>query len=115
MPVTATFGFSPMFKHFLLLLAALVTLPASGQFRSIPDDTKRGTMTHLREMHISLDGQPVNLAAGAQIRGTNNLIIVPHQLPQKSLVKYQLDTTGQIIRVWILTPEEAARPDKPKP
>ena len=28
---------------------------------------------------------------------------------------YSFDTTGQIIRVWILTPEEAARPDKPKP
>ncbi len=104
-----------MLKHLLLLLLALSALPAFGQFRNIPDDTKRGTMSHLREMLVSLNGQPVILGASAQIRGTNNLIIVPHQLPPQSLVKYQLDTTGQIVRIWVLTPEEAARPDKPNP
>jgi len=27
-------------------------------------------------------------------------------------VKYELDSAGQIRRVWVLTPEEAAAPDK---
>ena len=104
-----------MHKHLFLLLAALVSLSAHGQLRSIPDDTRRGTMTHLREMQLVLNGQQVNLAAGAQIRGANNLIIVPTQLPPASLVKYRLDTTGLITRVWVLTAEEAARPDQPQP
>jgi hypothetical protein len=61
---------------------------------------------------VEIDGQRLRLSAGAQARSRDNLIIVPMSLPPGALVKYTLDGTGQIHRVWVLTPEEAAAPDK---
>ena len=52
------------------------------------------------------------LSAGAQIRGVSNTIVLPTALPPESLVKYQRNEARQVHRVWILTPEEAAQPDK---
>ena len=36
-------------------------------------------------------------------------------MPKDSLVKYQLDKSGELYRAWILTAEETARPDKYQP
>jgi hypothetical protein len=118
-PLAASNPVTPlMHKFLLLLLAALLaaaSLSAHAQFRIIPDDTRRASMTHVRDMVVAVDGKGVNLAAGAQIRGANNMLILPGQLPPDSLVKYQTDSTGLITRVWVLSAEEAARPDKPRP
>jgi hypothetical protein len=38
------------------------------------------------------------------------MIVLPTALPPDSLVKYQLNEAGQVHRVWILTPQEAAQP-----
>jgi hypothetical protein len=40
------------------------------------------------------------------------MIVLPTALPPDSLVKYQRNEARQVHRVWILTPEEAAQPDK---
>jgi hypothetical protein len=101
------------FAAFLLLFAALTSLPAYAQFRTIPDQARRATMSHVRDMVVTLNGEAVNLAAGAQIRGADNLLILPGQLPRDSLVKFHRDPTGQITRVWVLSPDEAAQRDKP--
>jgi hypothetical protein len=55
-----------------------------------------------------VDGARLQLSAGAQIRDASNRIVVPTQLPPDSVVCYVLDGMGQVHRVWILTPEEAA-------
>jgi len=81
------------------------------QFRSIPEPAKRVHMSHVAGMVISADGTTVELAPGAQIRDQNNTIIVPTALPRDSLVKYTTDAEGKVFRVWILTPDEAERPD----
>jgi len=99
-----------------LLLGALVFVLGCGiaaaQLRTIPPDARRGTMSHLQDTIVDLDGQRVLLSQGAQIRGESNTIVVPTALPPGSLVKYQLDTAGHVHRVWILTPQEAAQPDQ---
>jgi len=71
-------------------------------------------MSHVEGMTVSIDGAPAQLAPGAQIRGPTNMIVLPVALPPGSLVKYTLDSLGQVKQVWILTPQEAAQPD-PKP
>jgi hypothetical protein len=87
--------------------------PAHAQLRSIPDDAKRGQLRFVREMVVEIDGAPARLSPGAQIRNTDNRILLPSALPQDSLlVKYLADPSGQVHRVWILTQEEAAKPDK---
>jgi len=79
--------------------------------RTLPEDAKRGTLSHVRENLVSLDGRQLRLAPGAQIRGANNLIVVPTALPKDSLVKYQLNGSGELFRAWVLTAEEAAKKD----
>jgi len=100
-------------KLFTLLICALM-LPAAAmaQLRQIPDSAKRGSVVHIQGSIVEIDGQRMQLAAGAQIRSRDNLFIVPMSLPPGAQVKYELDGAGQIRRVWVLTPEEAAAPDK---
>ena len=104
-----------MTRHFLIALSlACAALAAPAQMRAIPADAKRATMTHVAGMTVELNGQRVLLATGAQIRDNRNLIVVPAALPPNSLVKYQVDSQGQIWRIWILSAEEAAQPDPKK-
>src|SRR5688572_5023601 len=97
------------------LLAALLILlstasAAQEQFlRAIPADAKRGIMSHVHDTMVQIDGKPARLSQGAQIRGQMNTIVLPTALPPKSLVRYQIDQAGHVHRVWILTPQEAAR------
>jgi hypothetical protein len=98
----------------LILLLAAATASAHAQFRTIPAQAKRATLSHLEGMTVELDGKRTLLAAGAQIRDERNMIVVPAAVPPGVLVKYQLDTQGMVWRVWILSPQEAAQPD-PKP
>ena len=97
----------------LVVLFAAYCVAAAAQVRTIPDDAKRGVMSHLEVMTVSLDGQPIELAAGVLIRDAENRIILPTYLPQDSVVKYQLDAESRIRRVWVLTPDEAAQVDTP--
>jgi len=97
----------------LLLCALLLPAATMAQLRHIPDTAKRGHITHIQDTIVEIDGQQMRLSAGAQIRSQDNLIMVPMSLPPGALVKYTLDAMGQIHRVWLLTPEEAAAPDKP--
>ncbi len=99
------------------LLAASLACTASPVFsqsviRTLPEEAKRGYLTHVRENVVSLDGKATRLAAGGHIRGRNNMILMPAAVPRDSLVKYQLDAEGNLQRAWVLTAEEAARPDK---
>ncbi len=83
--------------------------------RTLPDDAKRGTLTHVRDNLVNLDGRQIKLAPGAQIRGANNLIVQPTALPKDSLVKYQLNGSGELFRAWVLTTDETAAKDKSAP
>jgi predicted YcjX-like family ATPase len=74
-------------------------------------DAKRGQMRHLEAMQVEINGERMQLAPGAQIRDRANMIVLPGALPPESLVKYTRNPQGQIARVWILTPQEAAQPD----
>ena len=82
------------------------------QFRTIPEAAKRAHMSQVTGMVVSVDGTSVALAPGAQIRDRQNYIIVPTALPGDSLVSYTTDADGRVFRVWILTAEEADRPDQ---
>ena len=83
--------------------------------RSFPPAVKRGWVQHVEGMVISIDGANKLLSPAANIRDTSNLIIVPTALPPSGAqANYLLDGNGQVQRVWLLTPDEAARP-LPKP
>lgn len=95
----------------LLALSALLAWPAMAQPRPFPADASRGYIQHAAEMAVTVNGNPMMLAPGAIIRNQQNLIIVPTALPRGGAwADYVLDRNGQIYRVWLLTPEELARP-----
>ena len=98
----------------LYLLSVLLFLAVITCFglRRIPDSATRGRIVHIQDNIVEIDGRPMRLSAGAQIRSRDNLFIVPMSLPPGALVKYTLDSSGQIHRVWVLTAEETVAPDK---
>ena len=98
-------------KLLLLLLCALLLPAAWAQLRQIPDNAKRGSIVHIQGGIVEINGQQMRLSVGSQIRSRDNLIIVPTSLPPGAAVKYTLDASGQIHRVWILTAQEIAAPD----
>jgi hypothetical protein len=98
--------------HALLICALVLPLTAMAQPRQFPDDAKRGSIVHRQDTIVEIDGRTMRLSAGAQIRSQNNLIIMPASLPPGAPVKYTLDSLGRIHRVWVLTHDEIAVPDK---
>jgi hypothetical protein len=84
---------------------------ALAQLRTLPANAKRGTLSHVQGMVMELNGQRIELAAGAQIRDANNMVVLPTALPAGSRVKFQTGPDGKLNRAWILTPQEAAQPD----
>ncbi len=103
-------------KRFAVLVVLLSVFSGAGaQVRSLPADTESGTIRHVQGMTVSINGKPMQLAPGATIRARNNLIIVPTALPPEgAAAEYLLDANGQITRVWLVSPEEAARERPPK-
>ncbi len=104
----------PLPKVARLIAAALLAAwmaGAAAQLRTIPADAKRGTLSHVQDMVVEIDGARARLAPGAQIRDGDNRVVLPIAVPPRSLVKYRLDGAGQVRQAWILTPQEAAQPD----
>jgi hypothetical protein len=50
------------------------------------------------------------LAPGVQIRDPFNTVVLPGQIREPVPVRYQMDTSGAINKVWILSQREAAQP-----
>jgi hypothetical protein len=98
----------------VLVASAAGAALAQPTLRTIPDDAKRGVMSPVQGMTVEIDGKQIELAAGAQIRDGNNMIVVPTGLPPKGVVRFQLDPDGKVRRAWILSPQEAAQPDPKK-
>ncbi len=96
-----------------LMPALLWAVSVIAQTRSspIPQDSRRGYIRHVQEMAVTVDDKAMQLAAGAIVRDRQNLIIVPVTIPREGAwAAYSLDRDGQIFRVWLLTPDELARP-----
>ena len=101
----------------ITLLLIGVASAAAAQLRTIPAEAKRGEIRHLQEMLVEIDGKRQRLSPGAQIRDTDNRLVLPMSMMQKLDVKYLVDGLGNIHRVWILTAQERAQADqeaKPK-
>ncbi len=93
----------------LFLVIVLITLshPVFSQLqRNFPSDSKLGKLTAVSFPQFTINGQKMIMAPGGQIRGVDNLIILPSVANYIGTVRYQLDIMGNLHRVWILTPDE---------
>jgi hypothetical protein len=98
--------FRAMSRLILFFFFVTFTAGAAAQFRTIPQEAQRGEIRHLQDMLVEIDGQRRLLAPGAQIRDADNRLILPVSLSEKSEVKYVLDASGLVHRVWILSAKE---------
>jgi hypothetical protein len=101
-----------------LVFAVLATCAALAlaQLRTIPKEAVLGQLRHLEAMVVEIDGKPRSLAPGAQIRDPDNRLVLPVSLAEKTQVRYLVDSTGMVHRVWILSDaEKAALPPTPFP
>lgn len=92
-----------------ILLIVLITFSHpvfSQQTRKFPTDSQLGNLTEAAFPVFTINGQKMTMSAGGQIRGVDNLIILPTTANYIGLIRYQLDTMGNLHRVWILTPDE---------
>ncbi|WP_297326145.1 hypothetical protein [Nitrosomonas sp.] len=93
----------------LLLIIVLTALsnPAFSQVhRAFPVNSKLGYLTAVSFPIFTINGVQYPMSAGGQIRGTDNLIILPSVANYIGIIRYQLDATGNLHRVWILTTDE---------
>jgi hypothetical protein len=109
---------SPALRRALLTTAATLALPALAQVqlpsslpRDFPRDALRGELLIMQPPEARLNDQPARLAPGVRIRGQNNILVLSGALAgQKLPVHYTTDIHGLVKDVWILRPEELARP-----
>ncbi len=95
----------------LCLAAANVSY---AQDRPLPADATLGTLKASAVPKIVIDGNPLKLTAGAQIRNQRNFIIQASALSSSTAgsdvnVLYKKSRQGQIERLWLLTDQEYQR------
>jgi len=96
----------------LLALACAVLPPAAAQApREFPPTALRGQLEFSAPPNVRLNDGPARLAPGARIRGHDNLLRTPASLARQThLVHYTVEaTSGLLMDVWLLRPEEIAR------
>jgi hypothetical protein len=78
--------------------------------RPFPATALRGEVVITQPPEILLNQRPARLAPGARIRGIDNLLLMSGTLAgQRLVVHYTLDSLGQLLDVWVLSPAEMAR------
>lgn len=83
------------------------------QLRTLPAHAAHGKIRHLQDMVVQIDGKQARLARGAQVRDAHNRILVPTAIPAGSIVRYTVNSQGEIAAVWLLTAHEAAQMPAP--
>lgn len=77
--------------------------------RPIPAESVVAQMQPPNNGKVELDGHAYSLSPASQIRDQNNRIVMPGSVQQAAKVRYLTDASGSVQRIWILTPDEAAR------
>ena len=107
------FSIQKVFFFVLFSVSVIFSSNASAQLmRSFPTDSKLGKLKAFAYPEVKIDKQALHLGAGSQIRDENNLIILPATMNKKGPVRYQMDTMGNVHRIWFLTPDEAKQERK---
>jgi len=85
-----------MMRRLAFIALMGVAAVAAAQVRTIPKEAQRGEIRHLQAMYVELNGKPLQLSPGAQIRDTHNRLVLPTSLAEKYDVRYLLDGTGLV-------------------
>ncbi len=90
------------------LSAWLALQPWAVAGRILPQNAVSGELTASRYPYVTIGDKRFHLAPGSIIIDQNNRIILPNYLPRSATVLYQIDSNGDLAKMWLLTPEEVA-------
>jgi hypothetical protein len=82
--------------------------PVVQVLRTIPAEAVLADMEPPASGKVALNGQPFALTPATQIRDQRNLIVMPGTVQAAAKVRYVVDASGGVQRIWILTPQEVA-------
>ena len=99
-----------MHSRWIVFIVALFFAASVHAGRFLPPAAKLGELKAADYPYVKIGDNVLRLAPGARIFNTENRMILPNLLPAQATVFYQLDLHGQVIKLWLATPEEAARP-----
>jgi hypothetical protein len=105
-----------LLKLFVLASALVVAQFSYAQVqRTLPANGKRGVTGEPRPLPmVIINRTEAKLAPGGVIFDANNRTILHQNLPANADIWFQLDLSGNIQRIYILTPDERARLDQAK-
>ncbi|HXV12086.1 MAG TPA: hypothetical protein VD839_14905 [Burkholderiales bacterium] len=94
-----------------LLVAGIATMSHAQVGRLLPANGKLGELVGQQHPFplIELNKKVVRLAPGALIYDRENRTILHNQVPPYSKVLFVEDRGGQIVRIYLLRPDELAR------
>jgi hypothetical protein len=98
-----------MHSRLIVLIVALFFAAAVHADRMLPPVAKLGEMKAADYPYVKIGDSVLKFSPGARIFNIENRMILPNLLPAKAAVFFQLDLYGQVINLWLATPEEAAR------
>jgi len=85
------------------------------QIRFLPANGKRGTTGANQPLPmVTINRETLKLAPGGLIFDTNNRTILHGSLPAGADIWYQLNSSGEVQRIYILRPDEQTRLDQGK-
>ena len=76
--------------------------------RILPQNAVLGELTASSYPYVIIGDKQFHLAPGTRIFDQNNRIILPVSMPINITVLYKLDANGDLINMWLLTPDELA-------
>jgi hypothetical protein len=96
-----------------LLMLGLVQVWPLQAARQLPGNAQFAVVASFRYPYLVVKGSTLHMGPGAKIYNEQNLIIVPAAMRAPANVLLRLDAQGEVAGIWILTPEETARYQKP--
>lgn len=75
--------------------------------RDFPQDSVLGNLNGASFPQFNINGRLMIMGVAGQVRDTDNQIVLPNAVYKPGAIRYQLDVTGYLHRIWYLTPEEA--------
>lgn len=81
--------------------------PAMGIIRMLPEEARFGKMQPPAQWQVQIDGKTYPMSPGVQIRNELNMLLLPTMIERPVKVRYLVDFSGAVYRIWILSSAEA--------
>lgn len=95
-------------KFAFIVFGLMLPLSVLSQMeRTFPPDSLLGNLNGASFPQFNINGNLMIMGAAGQVRDIDNQLVLPNTTYKPGAIRYQLDVTGHLHRVWYLTPEEA--------